>query len=153
MRFPIPRAIHVLLSALLLPVLLLVSGCNTFNHQWKQAATQQPASPTDIQGRWQGTWKSESSGHTDKLRCIITRQSDGIYQARFKAKYHTVLTFGYTVPLQVQPTDGKYQFSGDANLGRLAGGLYHYEGHANATNFFSTYNSKYDHGIFQMSRP
>ena len=39
------------------------------------------------------------------------------------------------------------------NLGWLAGGVYHYEGRADATNFFSTYTSKYDHGTFQMTRP
>ena len=38
-------------------------------------------------------------------------------------------------------------------LGFLAGGVYHYEGHADATNYFSTYSCKYDHGTFQMSRP
>jgi hypothetical protein len=35
----------------------------------------------------------------------------------------------------------------------MAGGVYTYEGSASATNFTSTYNSKYDHGVFQMRRP
>ncbi|MDB6125170.1 MAG: hypothetical protein JWQ71_4163 [Pedosphaera sp.] len=146
------RMIRRLLLAIFLPLLFLATGCHTFNHQWKQAA-RQPAPPDDLSGRWQGTWKSEPSGHTDQLRCLITRQSDGLYQARFKAKYHTVLTFGYTIPLQVQSGKGEYKFNGKADLGWLAGGLYHYEGHANPTNYFSTYTSKYDHGIFQMTRP
>ena len=34
-----------------------------------------------------------------------------------------------------------------------AGGLYTYKGRATATNFFSTYSCKYDHGIFEMTRP
>jgi len=31
--------------------------------------------------------------------------------------------------------------------------VYHYDGHADTTNFFATYTSKYDHGTFQMVRP
>ena len=62
-------------------------------------------------------------------------------------------SFGYSVPLQVRRTNDTYQFLGEANLGWLAGGLYHYEGSATGTNFFSTYRCKYDHGTFQMGRP
>jgi hypothetical protein len=152
MRYLLARITRLGLSICLLAVLLLVSGCHSFNHEWKKAA-QQAALPNDIEGRWQGIWKSDASGHTDQLRCIITKTGDGDYKARFHAKYHRVMSFGYTVPLKVQSTDGEFKFSGDANLGWMAGGKYHYEGHANSTNFFSTYKSKYDHGIFQMGRP
>jgi hypothetical protein len=132
--------------------LLLAGGCSTFNHDWNQAA-RQPAPANDIQGRWQGVWVSEVTHHTDSLRCVITKSGDSAYRARFKAKYHHVLTFGYTVPLKVEPGTNGLSFSGEADLGWLAGGVYHYEGHAGATNYFSTYSCKYDHGTFQMTRP
>jgi hypothetical protein len=64
-----------------------------------------------------------------------------------------MLSFGYTVPLQVEPATNGFKFSGQANLHWYAGGIYKYEGHADATNFFSTYSCKYDHGTFQMTRP
>ena len=131
---------------------LLLSGCSSFDRQWKQASAQ-PAPGADILGRWQGTWKSDASGHNDPLRCLITRTDQGEYQARFHAKYHTVLTFGYTVKLQVTQSGENFQFRGDANLHWWAGGMYDYEGKATATNFFSTYRCKYDHGTFQMTRP
>jgi hypothetical protein len=149
-----PRTGHFLskFSALFLAALLLAGGCASFDHQWEQAAKQPP--PTDdLTGRWQGVWVSESTGHTDQLRALIDHQNDGTYRAQFHAKYHTVLSFGYTVPLKVEKNDGVFKFSGNADLGWMAGGLYQYEGLADATNFSSTYTSKDDHGTFQMSRP
>ena len=141
------------LFALLIGVLLLFAGgCTSFDHDWQKSARLQ-ATPDDIQGRWQGVWISEVNGHTDSLRCVVTKKPDGIYKARFLARYHKVLSFGYTVPLKVDATGNEFKFSGDANLGWLKGGVYHYEGHAGLTNFFSTYRCKYDHGTFQMGRP
>ncbi len=138
----------------LLPVLaaLATTGCSTFNHDWKAAAAE-PVPANDIAGRWQGTWRSEVNGHTDKLRCLVTAQSATNYQARFHAKYRKILGFGYTVNLSVKESPGAFQFQGEADLGKLAGGVYQYVGEATATNFFSTYRCKYDHGIFQMGRP
>ena len=130
---------------------LLLSGCSSFDHQWKKAAAQ-PAT-TDIVGRWQGTWQSDANGHGDPLRCLITRNDQGEYQARFHAQYHKVFTFGYTVKLDVTQAADDFQFHGDANLHWWAGGVYHYEGKATPTNFFSTYRCKYDHGTFRMTRP
>ena len=137
-------------------VLVLLSflgiGCSTFNREWKAAAAASP--PThEMTGRWQGTWLSHSNAHTDKLRCLITKQPDDIYQARFHAKYQKVFSFGYIVMLHATRTDGMFQFSGDADLGRLAGGMYHYEGKATSTNFFSTYRCARDSGVFEMTRP
>jgi len=139
-------------TALLIAPLLLAAGCATFNHEWKKAA-KQPAPADDLLGRWQGTWLSDVNHHTDALRCIITKKSDGSYRARFHAKYRKVLSFGYTVPLKVEQATNTFRFSGTADLGWLAGGVYHYEGSADTTNFSCTYSCKYDHGTFQMSRP
>jgi hypothetical protein len=132
---------------------LLLGGCHTFNHDWKKAG-HQPV-PDDLSGRWQGVWVSDVTHHNDELRCVITKKYEGVYLARFRAKYHKGLSlhFGYAVPLRVEPGTMPFQFSGDADLGWLAGGKYHYEGHADTTNFFSSYSCKYDHGTFQMSRP
>ena len=103
-----------------------------------------------LEGRWEGNWISEVNHHHGKLRCIVTKDGE-VYQARFHAKYLKILSFGYTVELRAERKDNAYKFSGEADLG-VMGGIYHYEGHADATNFFSTYSSKYDHGTFQMQR-
>ena len=135
---------------LLLSGCLALSGCSSFNRQWRETSQFPPS--TDLQGCWQGVWQSSANGHTDSLRCLINKTADGSYQARFKAKYRKVLSFGYTVNLQAEPSESGYRFSGEANLGWLAGGLYHYEGATDQTNFHSSYSCKYDHGTFKMVR-
>ncbi|MBA4147552.1 MAG: hypothetical protein H0X66_05510 [Verrucomicrobia bacterium] len=133
--------------ALLLP---FVTGCSSFHRDWRKAAKTEPV---EIEGRWEGTWTSDASGHTDKVRCLLTPISENTYEARFHAKYRKILSFGYTATFTGQHTNDVFYFSGDADLGRLAGGIYTYEGRVSPRNFFSTYNSKYDHGTFEMGRP
>lgn len=132
--------------------LLLTCGCSTFNRDWKNAA-QQPTPPNSVEGRWEGKWVSEVNGHNGKLRCLISREGDARCAARFHATYKTIFRFSYEVMLDIQPHYGGWEFNGEENLGKLAGGVYFYEGRASSTNFFSTYRSKYDHGIFEMRRP
>jgi len=133
---------------------LVASGCSSFHKNWRTASKLKTPND-DISGRWTGIWKSDSNGHNDKLRCIISKIDDQHYNAQFHAKYKKILSFGYTVPLTVTVTNqsDRRDFKGEADLGKLAGGLYTYEGFATPTNFFSRYNSRYDHGIFEMVRP
>lgn len=106
-----------------------------------------------MEGRWEGKWLSEVNGHAGKLRGLLSRESNEHYVARFRATYGKILHFSYAVPLTVQPHNGGWEFNGEENLGKLAGGVYYYEGRASPTNFFSTYRSRYDHGTFEMHRP
>jgi len=131
---------------------VLAGGCSTFNRDWQKAA-RQPTPADTIEGRWEGKWLSEVNGHSGKLRCLLSRDSDTRFAARFHATYGHVFHFTYTVPLTVQPHYGGWEFDGEANLGTLAGGVYYYEGRASPTNFHSTYRSKFDHGTFEMMRP
>jgi hypothetical protein len=133
-------------------LLFLSAGCASFQSEWRKSVAAGPAR-AELLGCWQGTWSSDVNGHHDLLQCVVSRRDDGAFRARFHAKYHTVFTFNYAVPLTVERTNEASHFRGLANLGWLAGGVYKYEGTASATNFASTYTSKYDHGVFQMSRP
>ena len=144
------RAIRHFLGLLLLG--LAVTGCSTFNRDWKAAASI-AAPANDITGRWEGTWQSEATGHHGKLRSLVTHLAGGDYQARYRAKYLRIMSFSYPVRLKVAAAEDGFKFNGEANLGWYAGGRYQYEGRASATNFFSTYKSKDDHGSFQMTRP
>ena len=134
--------------------LLMASGCSTFNYEWRQAA-KRPLPPQGVEGRWEGYWRSHSNGHYDKMRALITPAGTNRYDVRFHAAYKKGLTvyFGYTVSMEATPSTEGMSFRGQEDLGVLAGGLYTYEGRANHTNFFSTYDSKYDRGVFQMWRP
>jgi len=138
--------------ALLVVATLLGGGCTSFNRDW-QIAANHPVQVSEVQGPWQGFWRSDANGHTGRLRCLVTKSGDGIYRARFHANYSKVLSFGYTVKLKTESVGDSFNFRGQANLGWLAGGVYYYEGHADQTNFFSNYSNKYDHGTFQMTRP
>jgi hypothetical protein len=131
------------------------TGCSTFERNWR-AAEQTLERHDDLTGRWEGTWRSEVNGHNDQLRCLMTPLTNGLHAARFHAKYKKGIfrfSFGYSVPLQVRRANDVFRFEGEADLGWLAGGIYRCKGSATATNFFSTYRSKYDHGTFQMTRP
>lgn len=106
-----------------------------------------------MEGRWEGKWLSDVNGHTGKLRGLLSRETEDRYVARFRATYGKIFRFSYTVPLTVQPHYGGWEFDGEVDLGKMAGGAYYYEGRASPTNFLSTYRSTYDHGTFEMQRP
>jgi len=141
-----------LLAAGLAVLPVLAGGCSSFSREWK-TALRQPIPSEGLAGPWEGHWASDASGHNDRLRCVVTEESTNHYKADFHANYKKIFHFGYSVPLEVRRNDTTYEFSGEADLGKLAGGVYTYQGTANGTNFFSTYNSKYDHGKFEMTRP
>jgi len=134
-----------------LAALVVLSGCSTFNRDWKAAAAN-PNPANSIEGRWEGRWLSDHNGHNGRLRALIRRLDNGQYETRFHAKYGGILSFGMQVNLDVKPAGGLWQFSGQADLGKPYG-VYRYEGKASGTNFFSTYKASFDHGTFQMTRP
>jgi len=138
------------LRALFLVTLLGAAGCGSFNREWRRT-TSDPGAV--LAGRWEGSWISQVNGHHGKLRCIVAKGSEGEFQARFHARYGHVFTFGYTVKLHSVETNSMATFEGDADLGSVAGGLYHYAGSADGKHFESTYSSRYDHGKFTMQRP
>jgi hypothetical protein len=133
----------------LVPAVALVAASCSFNREWREVG-RNPIANSGLEGRWEGRWISQENGHRGRLRCIVSKDGE-YYRARFHAKYVKILSFGYTIPLKAEATDNGYKFRGEANLG-VMGGVYRYEGYADATNFFSTYSSKYDHGTFQMQR-
>jgi hypothetical protein len=130
----------------------LVCGCSSFNREWRRMGEQPPPANT-LSGRWEGHWASDANAHQGKLRCIITHQTNDLYAAWFRASYMTILRFNYTVPLRVESRESGWRFRGEEDLGAAAGGVYRYVGSATPTNFHSTYDSKYDRGIFEMQRP
>lgn len=133
-------------------VLLLVTGCSTFNREYK-AALAEPISTTDISGPWEGDWLSDKNGHTGRLRAVLRQTSQDEYDAHFQATFWKIFRASYRVPLKFEEKGGLTILAGKSNLGLLSGGLYTYQGEATPVNFFSTYESKYDHGTFEMKRP
>ena len=152
----------VLLGSLLLP---MACGC-AFDREWRrlkraQFAAANSESPTPatqpadaLAGRWEGKWVSGKNKHTGDLRAIITPVNETTYRVEYDATFLAVLRFdhGMTLAAARQP-DGTVSFEGEENLGAIAGGVYRYKGSADGRTFTSTYESKYDHGTFDMARP
>ena len=108
-----------LVRGVALAALLILSGCSTFNRDWKSAAAK-PMPANSVEGRWEGKWHSDHNGHTGGLRALVTKLDSGQYEARFHATYAVVLSFSSTVNLDVRPAGGLQQFSGSADLGKAA---------------------------------
>ena len=148
-RGALPRPLAILGAG----AIVLLCGCSSFNRDWREAA-KTPTPTNSITGRWEGRWHSDENGHNGALRCIVSHlEGNGGYEAHFRATYLKVARFGYKVSLRVTESNQLWHFTGSEDLGALAGGVYDYAGSASATNFNATYNSKYDHGTFEMRRP
>jgi hypothetical protein len=133
-----------------LAVMLWLCGCS-FNKEWK-AAVSSPVPANSIEGPWTGEWRSDRNGHHGALRCIVAKNPDATYRARFRATYWKIARFTYTATLNGVETNGVTALKGEANLGKLVG-VYKYDGSATPEEFRSTYSSKHDKGEFQMARP
>src|SRR5215831_16871942 len=84
--------------------LLLCCGCSSFNRDWNRAANQSVNEGTVV-GAWEGSWMSDSNHHHGPLRCIMSREDDSHYEARFRAGYLGFFRFSYTAHLEFQPHD------------------------------------------------
>lgn len=133
---------------------VMASGCSGFNRAWKAELAKSPSyASDDLTGAWQGTWLSDVNGHNGRLRALITENPDGTYRAWYHAKYKRILSFAYSVNVETRKIPEGHSFLGEADLGKLAGGAYSYEGTATNGHYHATYKAKYDHGIFKMQRP
>jgi hypothetical protein len=144
----LPGFALLLLSALA-PAL---GGCSTFGPEWRSPKLLQPPADDPFAGRWKGSWRSVT-GHSGGLRCIVTKVDEDTYRARFHATYALMLEFEYTADMDVEMRDGVAWFKGQADLGKMAGGIYKYDGHADGKTFDSAYQARSDHGRFKMARP
>lgn len=137
------------------------SGCSSFDRDWK-AAERQPALKSFSQadaftGRWDGRWTSgkhqTSTGFMGgRLRCILTKLDDRRYEARFKANW-LAFASGYTTIFNVERRPGELRLQGEHRMSAIFGGLYRYEGRVTPDHFSARYDSSYDHGTFELTRP
>ena len=130
---------------------LLLTGCSSFNKEWK-AATQ-ATSHAGVDGPWQGEWRSDKNNHHGELRCVLTQTSPTSFRAHYRAKFFKIFRYTYAATLNGRETNGVVALQGSADLGKLAGGVYTYEGMVTTNSFTSSYKSRHDHGKYVMSRP
>ncbi len=104
-----------------------------------------------LKGRWLGSWVSEVNGHHGELKCLLIPNGPHSYCASFYATYAKRLRVCYDVVLHARVLEGKVRLEGEANLGKLGGGVYHYEGEATAKELNCTYRCKFDAGRFCLA--
>jgi hypothetical protein len=126
------------------------SNCARFHQEWLQYPPR--TETADISGRWDGEWVSEVNGHRGQLKCIVIRLDAYQCRASFHATYWNFLRACYSVNLTVNEVNGRFKFHGEVDLGKLAGGVYQYEGEVADKEYFSTYKCRYDHGAFHLHR-
>ena len=134
-------------------IAIIATGCSSFDRDWGKASGQ---STQGIEGRWVGRWHSDHNQHNGVLRCLINKKSEDMYETRFHAKYKLsifTISYPYDMEMTVTRTDDAFNFKGEADLGRLAGGLYKYDGTGTTNNLAINYRSPKDHGTFNLKRP
>jgi hypothetical protein len=144
--FLIPLAAAVALSS---------CGPNSYTRGFVEASAALPRPPTNAEGPWLGTWKSEVNGHTGPLWCIVqpTPGRPGEYDFRYRAGWGA-LRFGdytHTTPAKLAG-DGSIALSGEMKLpGNF--GNYQVEGRLTRDDFTATYQGAGDRGTMTLKRP
>lgn len=145
-----------LTSVLALVLTLSFSSCATrFKHEWeKAAASPETIAPRSISGAWQGTWKSEATGHQGTLKAFATALDlDSTYAVQYRATWRNFLSATFESEHTIKLRGKDFVLTGQHNLGPMFGGVYHYDGIVTPTAFKCRYRSSLDHGIFEMQRP
>jgi hypothetical protein len=151
------------LLALIVPI--LITGCSTFEREWKayepakRGKAQRQAPPvakSPFDGRWEGHWSSTKHRthhgyHHGKLRCIITQVDARHYRAHFSANW-MFFTSNYVVTLEGRRRGDVLYLEGSHNLSKIVGGTYRYTGAISPKRFSASYKSSYDEGSFEMWR-
>lgn len=112
-----------------------------------------PTMAEQIAGDWRGTWTTtRDGGDAGPLRCTVTSQTNGLYNARFRATYKKVFPFVQSVELHAKQVDGHIEVTGTAKLADWAGGNYTYNGKIEGDSFICNYTSDKDSGVFELKR-
>lgn len=150
-RSRLSHSLQVLLATA--GICLLVS-CGHFNSDWKQALDT-PAPKHSIVGAWTGTWKSEATGHTGQLRCVVSppANAEGDHTFLYHARWGRLFAASFTATHRVKPASDGFHFSGSHEMPSWVGGTYLYDGTVKGDAFSAAYRSSKDHGVFEMRRP
>lgn len=144
-------------SVLALALALGFSSCSTrFQHDWKAAAASvETTAPRDVTGAWEGTWKSEATGHQGTLKAVVSEsgKKDQVYAFHYQATWRHILSATFQSEHTVRIQGKNFVLTGQHNLGPMFGGIYHYDGTATPTMLKCRYRSDLDHGLFELKRP
>lgn len=124
-----------------------------FHRDWRAAAKS--SAGTGVEGAWEGTWKSEATGHHGSLKCIVgpAKNAQGDRDFRYWASWKHLLSGTFDAVHQVTP-QGKaaWKFTGQHQMPDWAGGLYTYDGTVIGDHFHADYKAAKDHGTYDLTR-
>lgn len=143
-------------------VCCLASCSIGYQSEWRRAAAlESTTKPTNLDGAWEGTWRSIASGHTGRLKAVATSEPAAKgrpvkYHFHYYATWAKVLSGTIHADHSAKPKGkgkpGAVDLTGEKDLGRL-GGVYSFTGTATPTEFKADYKGGMDHGVFEMQRP
>ena len=127
----------------------LTANCRDFQERWNEAAA---LGPEGISGRWEGEWVSAVTGHRGRLGCVVNPVAPSLWRMHFRGEYSGFFRACYSTDFTVIWREDRWTFSGQSDLGLLAGGAYAYEGQATLETLVCSYQSARDHGEFRLKR-
>jgi len=101
------------------------------------------------QGRWSGTWTSESTGHRGTLKARIRQVDANTYHAIFMGRFAKVIPFVYPAKLSRVPGTASH-YTSATRLPLL--GTYRMNANVSANRFYATFRGRKDRGVFDMRR-
>ena len=127
----------------------LTANCRDFRSRWNKALQ---LDSDQAGGCWTVEWISVATGHRGPLHCVSEVTAATTWRMSFRAEYSKVFRACYATEFQVVEQPGGWRFTGESNLGSLAGGTYEYRGTATLTELTCSYKSARDHGEFRLGR-
>ena len=130
-------------------VVFLLSGCSSFDAEWRAARGERTA----FAGAYEGRWQSGQAGAGGALRCVLTRRDAGHTEARFHATWHGIFQSTHRVLLATQAAGEGLAFEGTATLQTIIGaGSYRCWGSIAPGALNAHYDAAYDVGTFTLVR-
>jgi hypothetical protein len=128
----------------------LLSSCSvSFDRDWRTAVAAGPK--PGVEGAWSGTWQSEATGHTGKLRCVVGPAQKSEHDFHYHATW-SFLSGAYHAKHLVTQTATGSKFQGQHRMPDWAGGLYTYQGTIQGDDFHAKYQCAKDRGSYTMKR-
>ncbi len=136
----------------LLPALalcLLLGGCAVGHDRRWERATFDPAAT--LEGRWEGTWDSETTGQQGPLRCLVTHLEEDRYDFHFRVAWK-FLSLAWRLEIQARNEGRAILLQGKRDIGFFLGGEYTFEGTVEGSRMSARYQSSKERGTFALER-
>lgn len=158
------RALLLRLALGLILTTFLPSCGFAFRSAWKKAPVT-----SGVEGKWEGIWLSDATGHHGDLRCVVKKPEMNELNTYccgagvplpsvprsffYHATWKKILSGSYKAIHYVErKKDGSYTFKGEHKMPNWAGGTYQYEGTIKGDEFKANYRCSMDNGTYTMKR-